>query len=89
MSFAAAALTGDMARSWSIGPKKMQVMSWSVESGDTSGTVTATALSRIDQVIVGGGLNLTSAPTYSGNVATLAFADPLATLAGQVICIGV
>lgn len=89
MAFAATALTSDAGKAFSIGPKKLQIMTWAVASGDTSGTVTATGLSRIDQIIVSGGLSLTSAPTYATNVATLAFADPVATLAGTVLCIGV
>lgn len=89
MAFAATALTSDAGRSFSIGPKKLQLMTWAVASGDTSGTITATGLTRIDLVIMSGGLSLTSAATYSGNVATLAFADPVATLAGTVLCIGV
>lgn len=90
MAFAASALTGNgLSRSQSLGPNKMQIMTWSVDSGDTSGTITADALSQVYQVVMSGGLALTSAPTYSGNVVTLAFADPVATLAGSVICIGV
>lgn len=89
MAFAASAITGDVGRGMSIGPKKIQLMTWSVASGDTSGTITATNLSRIDLVRVSGGLSLTAAATYSGNVATLAFADPAATIHGTVECIGV
>lgn len=89
MAFAATAATGDLGRAYSNGAKKVQYMTWAAASGDTSGTITATALSRIDLVIMSGGLTLTSAATYSGNVATLAFADPVATIAGTVMCIGV
>lgn len=90
MAFAATAVTTNgLNRSQSLGPNKMQILNWSVASGDTSGTVTADALSVIYQVILSGGLSQTAAPTYATNVATLAFADPVATLYGQVICIGV
>lgn len=89
MAFAAAALTGDLSRAFSIGPKKIQLMTFSVASGDTSGTITAPGLSRIDHVVLSGGLDLTSAATYSGNVATLAFVDPAATIHGSVIVYGV
>jgi hypothetical protein len=90
MAFAATALTTNgLNRSQSLGPNKMQILTWSVASGDTSGTITADALSRVDQIILSGGLAQTAAPTYSGNVATIAFTDPVATLYGQVICIGV
>lgn len=90
MAFAASALTTNgLNRAFSIGPVKVQIMTWAVASADVSGTITATALSRLDQVVLSGGLSLTSAPTYATNVATLAFVDPAATLAGSVICIGV
>lgn len=90
MAFAAAALTTNgLDRAWSLGPVKVQVMTWSVASADVAGTITATGLTTIYQVVMSGGLSLTSAPTYSGNVATLAFADPAATLAGSVLVIGV
>jgi len=88
MAFAATALTSDAGRGISIGPKKVQFMTWTAASADTSGTVTATALSRIDLVIVAGGnLSLTAAATYSGNVATLAFTDPAADAFGTLICL--
>jgi hypothetical protein len=88
MAFAAAALTTNgLDRSWSIGPVKVQVMTWSVASGDTSGTITAPALTEIYQIILPT-LQLSSAPTYSGNVATIAFADPGITVVGSVLCIG-
>jgi hypothetical protein len=74
-------------RSFSIGPIKQQIINISVANGDVSGTVTADALSSVGQVIVTG-LDLTAAPTYSGNVITLAFADPLATRHCQLIALG-
>lgn len=90
MAFVATAVsTNGLNRSQSIGPNKIQVLNWTVASGDTSGTITADALTTVFQVIVSGGLSLSSAPTISGNVVTLAFADPVATVAGSVLCIGV
>lgn len=74
-------------RSFSIGPVKQQIINLSVASGDTSGVVTAAALSSVGQVIVTG-LNLTAAPVLSGNSITLAFADPLATQHCQLIALG-
>lgn len=62
-------------------------MTFSVANGDTTGTITCDALSSVGQVIVSG-LSLTAAPTFSGNVITLAFADPLATHHGQIIALG-
>jgi hypothetical protein len=88
MAFTASAPSGDIGNSFSIGPKKVQYMTISAASGDTSGTVTATRLSRIDLILVNG-LTLTADATYSGNVATLAFVDPAATVKGTVTCIGV
>ena len=88
MAFAAVASVPEP-RSFSIGPKKVQIFTWSAASADVSGTVTATCLSRIDEIIMGGSLVLTAAPTFSTNVATLAFADPADDVYGTLICIGV
>lgn len=87
MAFAASASTAEP-RSFSIGPLKIQIMTYSVASGDTSGTVTAAGLASMSHIIVDGLLQLTAAPTFSSNVATLAFADPGATRYGTIICIG-
>lgn len=86
MAFAATALSG-YPNSFSIGPLKIQVFTFSAASADTSGTITATGLSSIVGVVVPG-LTHTSAATFSGNVATLAFADPAATVYGTAIVIG-
>lgn len=74
-------------RSFSIGPIKMQIINLTAQSADVSGTVTADALSSVGQVIVAG-LELTADPTFSGNVITLAFADPAAARSAQIICLG-
>lgn len=88
MAFAATASTSEP-RSFSIGPLKVQIMTFTAANTDTSGTVTATALSSIKHIILDGGITLTAAPTFSGNVATLAFADPGAGGAyGTALCIG-
>lgn len=90
MSFAASApSTNGLNRSQSIGPNKIQVLNWTAASGDTSGTITADSLTTVYQVILTGAVTLTAAPTYSGNVVTLAFADPAGDRWGQAICIGV
>lgn len=73
--------------SFSIGTVKMQVVKFTAASGDTTGTVTADRLSRLDLAIVIG-LTNSAAPTISGNAATLAFYDPAQTVAGWVICLG-
>jgi hypothetical protein len=89
MAFAASNLTAEP-RALSIGPVKLQLMTFTAVSGDTSGTITASAIiDRIDQIIIDGGLKLTAAPTFSGNVATIAFADPAANAFGNIIVIGV
>jgi hypothetical protein len=87
MSFAAANSTSE-ARSFSIGPLKAQILTYSVASGDTSGTVTADSLASISHILLDGGLVLSAAPTFSGNVATLAFVNPAATRYGTVIVCG-
>ena len=74
-------------RSFSIGPVKVQLLTFSVENGDTSGTITCAALSSVGFAHVSG-ITMTSAPTFSGRVITLAFADPTATVHGQVIAVG-
>lgn len=87
MAFTATASTSEP-RSFSLGPVKIQILTYSVASADTSGTITATSLSQAQHVILDGGLELTSAPTFSGNVVTLAFTDPAATRYGTAIVIG-
>jgi len=87
MAFAASNSSSEP-RSFSIGPVKMQIMTYSVASGDTSGTVTADALSSISHIICDGAIVHTAAPTFSGNVATLAFVNPAATRFGTIIVIG-
>lgn len=88
MAFAATASTKE-ARAFSLGPKKAQIMTWTAVSADTSGTVTVPGLSRVDHILLDGGLKHTAAPTFSGNVVTLAFADPAANAFGTLIAIGV
>lgn len=83
----ALASTQVLDRAWSIGPYRIEVHTFTAANGDTSGTATAKSLHEVDQVIVTGLLNVTA--TYSGAVATLAFADPgVAGTAGQIIFIG-
>lgn len=75
MAFAATALSAEP-RSFSIGPKKVQIFTFTAASADVAGTITATGLSNAESIILGGGIRLTAAPTFSGNVVTLAFTDP-------------
>lgn len=84
MAFSASALSGSLARAWSIGPVKIEIQSFVAATSDTSGTVTAKCLSSVDQVLVmsDGTLCQTAAPSISGLTATLAFADPASACAG-------
>jgi hypothetical protein len=74
-------------RAYSVGPLKAQLLNFSAASADTSGTATCPSLSSIVFCQVSG-LTLTAAPTFSGNVITLAFVDPAATVHGQIIAYG-
>lgn len=87
MAFAAVNSTKEP-RSFSIGPLKVQLMTYSATTGDVSGTVTADALKELHHVIIDGRIVQTGAASISGNVATLAFVNPAATIAGTVLCIG-
>jgi len=66
----------------------MEIQTFTCATGDVSGTVTSLRLSSVDHCLVVGGLKLTAQPTISGADATLAFADPDATVAGIVILLG-
>lgn len=74
-------------RSFSIGPLKIQIMTYAAASADVSGTVTADGLSSAQHIILDG-LQQTTAASFSGNVVTLAFEDPAATVTGTLIVIG-
>lgn len=74
-------------RAFSIGPVKVQIMNYSIASGDTSATITFDSLASVSQIVIHG-MALTAAPTYATNVVTLAFVDPAATRYGQVIAYG-
>lgn len=86
MALSASSPSGE-GRAYSVGPQKIQMKTFTAASADVSGTVTFEGLSRIDFVIVSG-LVQSAAPTFSGNVATLAFVDPAATVHGQIIAFG-
>lgn len=76
-------------RSFSIGPLKIQVYTVTAASADTSGTITAAGLKEVFHVVLDGKFVHTAAPTFSGNVVTLAFADPGVSGAfGTAILIG-
>lgn len=73
-------------RSFSIATKKLQIMDYVINSGETSGTITADRLSVVDHVFVlGGKVTFTAAPTYATNVATMAFTVPAETAASRTL----
>lgn len=85
-----ATLSTSEPRAFSLGPLKVQFYTWTAASGDTSGTITAAGLTSVKHVIIDGmGKGMSAIPTFSGNVVTLAFADPVATVAGTAIIFGV
>lgn len=89
MAFSAVDSTSNT-RSFSIGPLKMQILKWTAVSGDATGVITVDKLSRVDHIIIDGGLQLTGVPAYSGNQATLTFtAVGIATTGGTIIALGV
>lgn len=90
MAFAASDVssTTNDPRSFSVGPVKAQLLTWSAASGDTSGTVTADKLYLATHIIIDGGLVMNAAPTFSGNTVTLSFNNPGATVYGDIIVLG-
>ncbi len=85
---AATASTALAYPAFSVGPVRMQIMDISIVSGDDGATATADRLSKVDYAVLIGDVRQTAVPTYSGNVATFAFADPAATVKGTVILFG-
>lgn len=75
MAFAATLSTKEP-RAFSLGPIKMCIYTCTAASGDTSGTITAAPLQEAFHVLLDGEFLHSAAPTFSGNVVTLAFADP-------------
>lgn len=75
MSFAATMNTLEP-RSFGDGPLKKQLFTFTAVSADVSGTITCDRLTTITHIELAGGIRLTAAPTYAGNVATIAFTDP-------------
>ncbi len=87
MALTSANATAPLDIPFSLGKVKCQKKTIAAASADTSGTVTFDGLVNIVHVEVEG-LVLSSAATFSGNVATLAFADPGATIAGSITAYG-
>ncbi len=80
--------TQGVERSYSVGPVKIQHFTWTCVSGDVSGTITLTGLSSVVKVDIFGLPAQSALPTYATNVATLAFADPVATIYGTGVAYG-
>ncbi len=87
MAFAATESTLEP-RAFSIGPQKVQILTWTAISGDTAATITSKRLSSVSHILIDGGLVLSAAPTFSGAVVTLAFNDPAASVFGTMILVG-
>lgn len=84
-----ATLSTSESRAFSMGgPLKAEIHTYTVGTGITSGTVTAKNLHTVYHCILDG-VRHTALPTFSGNVVTLAFTDPAATVYGTIVLIGV
>ena len=83
-----ATISANEPRAISIGPVKLVMMTYTAASADVAGTITVPGLSRITNIVVDG-LQQTAVPSLSGNVATLAFVDPAATVAGTIMVLGI
>jgi hypothetical protein len=79
MAITTSAPSGNTAGAWSLGKVRVQKLKFTAASGATDGTATFDGLSSIDHVEVQG-VVLTAAPTFSNNIATIAFTDPAATV---------
>ena len=75
-------------RSFSIGPVRQQIVTYTCLSTDTSATVTFDRLRTVYAIESDGGLVYTAAPTFSGNVATLAFTAPTGGGFGTFVATG-
>lgn len=74
-------ITGYSRKSALGGKLCMQACDITIESGDTSATMTAPSISSVNHVILPHGIIQSAAPTFSGNQITLAFSVPTATAA--------
>lgn len=68
-----------------VGHINVQFVEVVINSGATSGTLTASRLKDLKHVIIPGISSYTAAPTYSGNVATLAFTVPAETASSRTV----
>ena len=88
MSAATGAAVTNLARTWSIGPVKIQVFDLAIVSGDTTAVCTGDRMKSALWAFMAGPVQ-TAAPTYSGGAVTFTFADPTASRYGQAIVFGV
>lgn len=72
--------------SWSVGPYKQEVYSWTAITGDTSVVVTAQTLNNVAMAILTGATQ-GAAPTISGKVATFTVPND-GDKFGQIILLG-
>lgn len=87
MAITTSACTAPLDIPFSLGKVRCQKLKFTAASGATSGTATFNGLNSIVHVEVQG-VVLSAAPTFSGNVATLAFADPAATVYCSITAYG-
>ena len=73
MTFAATNSTAEP-RSFSIGPRKVQILRYTAVSADTAGTITADALNEVEEVIMDGRLELTALGLDEADVRIARFA---------------
>ncbi len=88
MAFVATLSTKEVRKFSLGGPLKAEIFTYTAASADIAGTVTSKNLHTIYHCIIDGVVS-TAAPTFAAGVATLAFADPGATVYGTLILIGV
>lgn len=88
MSAATGAAVSTLARTWSIGPVKIQVFNLAIVSGDTTATCTGDRMRTCYWGFMAGPVQ-TAAASFSGAAATFTFTDPAASVYGQAILFGV
>lgn len=88
MALVGTAAESGVLKTHSSGPVKVEFATYTVGTGITSGTYTASRLHTVLYAVITG-VTQTALPTYSGATTTFAFADPGATVFGQIILYGV
>ncbi len=85
MAIASVTDSASQPQSFSVGPVKFQLVDFVINSGATSGTVTADKLDKLFHILIPGEVYHSAAPTYADNVATLAFVVKAETAASRTI----